>query len=230
MWHCSACQVNWLHHSGRDCVISSPGCCACVCDSSVSLPHTGGQAAEEEGDVALDEGREEGKHAVDGEGDEEGLPSSDPISQPAPHEGPDHHPEVHDQTWGREKEGKQSGGRKREDSLRRRREEEDNGRGMWWEEIMRVGRETEDMIMRYYSSVNSLILLRALASTLIKFPMASKLAHLAALLDNWSIFQRERDVQNNHFKLYTTTAEGWSGQDYYNYNVFCTPALWSESL
>lgn len=69
-----------------------------ACDSSVLLPHTRGQAAEEEGDVALDEGREEGKHAVDGEGDEEGLPSADPIRQAAPHEGPDHHPQVNNQT------------------------------------------------------------------------------------------------------------------------------------
>lgn len=68
------------------------------CDSSVLLPHTRGQAAEEEGDVTLDEGREEGKHAVDGQGDEERLPSADPIGQAAPHEGPDHHPQVHDQT------------------------------------------------------------------------------------------------------------------------------------
>lgn len=72
----------------------------------VSLPHARGQAAEQEGDVALDEGREEGKHAVDGEGDEEGLPPADPIGQPAPHEGAHHHPQVHDQTWrGREERG-----------------------------------------------------------------------------------------------------------------------------
>lgn len=74
-----------------------------VCDSSVSLPHTRGQAAEEEGDVALDEGREEGKYAVDGEGDEEGLSSADAICQPAPYEGPDHHAQVNDQTWGRKR-------------------------------------------------------------------------------------------------------------------------------
>lgn len=69
-----------------------------VRDSSVSLPHTRGQAAEEERDVALDEGREEGKHTVDGEGDKEGLPTANPISQATPHEGPNHHPKVHDQT------------------------------------------------------------------------------------------------------------------------------------
>lgn len=69
-----------------------------MCDSSACLPHTRGQAAEEEGDVALDKGREEGKHAVDGEGDEEGLPSANAIRQPAPYEGPDHHSQVHDET------------------------------------------------------------------------------------------------------------------------------------
>lgn len=69
------------------------------------LPHAGGQAAEEEGDVALDEGREEGEHAVDGEGDEKGLTSADPVGQAAPHEGPDHHPQVHDQAWRQEGEG-----------------------------------------------------------------------------------------------------------------------------
>lgn len=41
---------------------------------------------------------------------------------------------------------------------------------------MREGREREDMIIRYYSSVYSLILLPALTCTLIKFPMPSLLA------------------------------------------------------
>lgn len=93
-----------IYHSGRDCLISWPGL-LCLCDSSVSLPHTREQAAEEERAVALDEGREEGKHAVDREGDEECLPSANPVGQAAPHERPDHHPQVHDQTW-REEGGK----------------------------------------------------------------------------------------------------------------------------
>lgn len=92
-----------IYHSGRDCLISRPGL-LCLHDSSVSLPHTRGQAAEEERAVALDKGREEGKHAVDGEGDEEGLPPANPVSQAAPHEGPDHHPQVHNQTWREEEE------------------------------------------------------------------------------------------------------------------------------
>lgn len=69
-----------------------------ACDSSLPLPHSRGQAAEEEGNIALDKGREEGEHAVDGEGDEEGLSSANAICQPAPYEGPNHHPQVHDQT------------------------------------------------------------------------------------------------------------------------------------
>lgn len=62
-------------------------------DSSVCsrLPDAGGQAAEQEGDVALDEGREEGKDAVDGERDEEGLPPADAVGQTAPDEGAHHH-------------------------------------------------------------------------------------------------------------------------------------------
>lgn len=68
-------------------------------DLFVFLPHARGQTAEQEGDVSLDKGREESKHAVDGERDEERLPSADAISQPPPHEGPDHHPQVHDQTY-----------------------------------------------------------------------------------------------------------------------------------
>lgn len=69
-------------------------------DSSVCcrLPDAGGQAAEQEGDVALDEGREEGKDAVDGERDEEGLPPADAVSQAAPDEGAHHHAQVDDQT------------------------------------------------------------------------------------------------------------------------------------
>lgn len=116
MWLCSACHVKWS--ATAVVTVSFPGLtvvCVCVCDSSVSLPHTRGQAAEEEGDVALDEGGEEGKHAVDGEGDEEGLPPADPISQAAPHEGADHHPQVHDETWGR----KERDGREREDIIMR---------------------------------------------------------------------------------------------------------------
>lgn len=73
----------------------------CVLQPQVTfLPHARGQTAEQEGDVALDERREESKHAVDGEGDEERLPSADAVGQPPPHEGPDHHPQVHDQTCG----------------------------------------------------------------------------------------------------------------------------------
>lgn len=75
-----------------------------MCDSSVSLPDAGGQAAEQEGDVALDEGREEGEHAVYGERNEESLSSADSIRQAAPNEGADHHPQVHDQTWRRGEE------------------------------------------------------------------------------------------------------------------------------
>ncbi len=116
MRHRSACQVN-----GRTTAVVTVSFAAVaaapVCDSSVCLPHTRGQAAEEEGDVSLDEGREEGKHAVDGERDEEGLPSADPISQAAPHEGPHHHPQVHDQTWGRKRETKPW---RKEDSNERR--------------------------------------------------------------------------------------------------------------
>lgn len=74
-------------------------------DSSVSLPHTRGQPAEEEGAVALDERREEGEHAVYGERDQEGLPSADAVSQAAPNKGADHHPEVHDQTCRRGQDG-----------------------------------------------------------------------------------------------------------------------------
>lgn len=78
-----------------------PGCCTySTCDLSVFLPHARGQPAEQEGDVALDKGREESKHAVDGERNKERLPSADAISQPPPHEGPDHHPQIHDQTYG----------------------------------------------------------------------------------------------------------------------------------
>lgn len=62
-------------------------------------PYARGQPAEEEGAVSLDEGREEGEHAVDGQWDEERLSSSDPVSQAAPHKGADHHAQVHDQAW-----------------------------------------------------------------------------------------------------------------------------------
>lgn len=106
--HCSACsselvaQQAWLPYFQpvllRQCVTPLS-----------SLPHTRGQAAEEERHVALDERREEGKHAVDGEGDEEGLPSANAICQPAPHEGPDHHPQVHNQTWGTKRDNEKEG-------------------------------------------------------------------------------------------------------------------------
>lgn len=138
----------------------------CLSDSSIPLPHTRDQAAQQERAVALDEGREEGKHTVDGEGDEEGLPSPDSVGQAAPQKSPNHHPQVHDQTW-------------REGGLRGK----SNGRGMSWEEIMRR-RETKGKIMSYYSSVNSLILLPASTCTFIKLPLPSKLAHLTASLDS----------------------------------------------
>lgn len=78
--------------------LSFPACILCQCDSSPSLPHSRGQAAEEERAVTLDKRREEGKHAVDRQRDEEGLPSANPVSQPAPNKGPNHHPQVHNQT------------------------------------------------------------------------------------------------------------------------------------
>lgn len=84
-----------MHHGGRDRVFQSAWLIG-------SLPDAGGQAAEQEGAVALDEGREEGEHAVYGERDEESLPSADSISQAPPDESPHHHPQVHDQTWRRE--------------------------------------------------------------------------------------------------------------------------------
>lgn len=86
-----------MHRCGRDSFFQL-WLLLCLRDSSLSLPHTRGQAAEEEGDVALDEGWEEGKHAVDGEGDEEGLPSANPVSQATPDKGPNHHSQVHNQT------------------------------------------------------------------------------------------------------------------------------------
>lgn len=43
------------------------------------LPHTGEQPAEEERAVALHEGGEEGKDAVDGERHQEALPAPKPV-------------------------------------------------------------------------------------------------------------------------------------------------------
>lgn len=88
----TVCQANWWSS-----VVVTASFIVTACDF---IPNTRGQAAEQEGDVTLDEGWEEGKHTVDGEGNEEGLPSANAICQPAPYKGPDHHSQVHDQTWG----------------------------------------------------------------------------------------------------------------------------------
>ena len=67
----------------------------CKVDSPKARDH----AAEEEHAVALNEGREEGEEAVDGQGYQQALFTAQLVRQAAPKEGSKHHPQVHNATW-----------------------------------------------------------------------------------------------------------------------------------
>lgn len=164
MWHCSACQVDWC--TTAVVTVSFPALAVVpvwlVC---LLTPHqrpggrrgrrrSPGQRTRRRQTRCWWRGRWGGSAA--GQSDQPGHPTRRPRpSSPGTR-------------------SDLKGGRGKSWCLRKGREEERNGRGMWWEEIMRERRETEDMIMRYYSSVSSLILLPAITSTLIRFPMSRK--------------------------------------------------------